>query len=133
MGIEYLTENEWKSREEIVRASRLKEIILGRGDHTLLLNLFSESIGMGNIFSKIIGRNERIVSTDELVNYLVQAGYAENSDKAREEVLPTMDGRLMEYKRKSFMFGILPKRTPQIGIRKVEDKAGRKVYKVVRV
>jgi len=113
MPREFLTTEERKFKDNMQKASKLKSIILGRGDD--------------GPFSFIIGRNQRVVSEHDFVDSLVQAGFAQNSDEAREDVLPRMEKRDMCYKvaRSSEI-------TYSIGVNKVSDGSGNEAYRVSR-
>jgi len=119
---EYLTEDELRIEEEREKVNRLKCLVLGRGDDGPLAAI---SKLFGNILESVAGRNERVVSVDDFVTYLVQAGLTTNPDKARQEVLPIMENRRMCYK-------VTPDLSHSIHISKVRTSEGREGYRVSR-
>jgi hypothetical protein len=121
MTNEFLTDDEWRIQNEIEKANKLKSLILGRGDDGPL-GAISELFR--NKLESVAGRTERVVSVDEFVNCLVQAGFANTSNEAKQ-ILPSMYERTMNYK-------VTPNLSYSIRIMKVSNNTGIEKYRVSR-
>ena len=109
---EYLTKEERRIDNEMKQANTLKCLILGGGDD--------------GVWSAIFGGNERIVSVDDFVGYLVQSGFANSHDEARRDVLPEMKDKSMRYKITGDDLWY------SVRIAEVKNEKGRKAYRVSR-
>ena len=122
MSNTYKTETEWELENELEKANKLKTLILGRGDDGVLSaisGIFDDRL------SSVAGKNERVVSVDDFVDYLVQSGFARNSYEAREEVLPKMENQRMNYR-------VTQNCSWSLRINKVRDGEGNSAYRVSR-
>jgi hypothetical protein len=119
---EYKTQEDWKMNMDLKNANRLKNLVLGRGDDGFLSSI---SEIFGNKLRGFVGENEKVVPTDDFVNYLVQANFARNRDEARKYVLPTMQDSTMRYKSS-------PEGTWSLRVNRVEDQEGKEAYRVSR-
>jgi hypothetical protein len=113
----FLTDDEWR----IQQANKLKSIVLGRGDDGPL-GAISELFH--NKLDNIAGRTERVVSVDEFVTDLVEAGFAKNPDEARQ-LLPNMRERTLNYK-------VTPEISYSIRIMHVKNYIGVEGYRISR-